>query len=47
MSILGVNDIVEKVYQNTYNRYNTDMVSGTSFSEKLSNVKEKDSFENM
>lgn len=47
MSILGVNDIVEKVYQNTYNHYNTDMVSGTSFLEKLSNVKEKDSFENM
>ncbi len=47
MSILGVNNIHEKAYQNTYNHYNMDMVSGTSFSEKLNDVKEKSSFENM
>lgn len=47
MSILGVNSMLEKVYQNTYNRYNTDIVNSTSFSEKLSSVKESDSFENM
>ena len=47
MSILGVNNMLEKVYQNTYNSYNTDIVKGISFSEKLSNVKENSSFENM
>ncbi len=47
MSILGVNSMLEKVYQNTYNSYNTDIVNGMSFSEKLSNVKENASFENM
>jgi len=47
MSILGVNSMPPKVYQNTYNRYNTDIVNGTSFSEKLSDVKENASFEDM
>jgi len=47
MSILGVNSMLEKVYQNTYNRYNTDIVNGTGFSEKLSDVKENVSFEDM
>jgi len=47
MSILGVNSMLEKAYQNTYNRYNTDIVNGTSFSEELSDVKENASFEDM
>lgn len=47
ISILGVNSMLEKAYQNTYNRYNKDIVKGQVFLEKLSGIKENASFEDM
>ena len=46
MSVLGVNSIPQKVYQNKYNRCN-NIVNGISFSEKLCDIKENISFEDM
>ena len=47
MSILGVNGILEKVYQNTLKNSKTTAGNTMTFKEKLSDVKEVSSFENM
>jgi len=47
MNILGINNTLEKIYQNKYKNYNTETVSGTSFLEELDNVKEVNSFKDM
>jgi len=47
MSILGVNNTLERIYQNKYKNYNTETISGMSFLEELYNVKEVSSFKDI
>ena len=47
MSILGINGMLERIYQNTLKNSKTTAGSGTAFKEKLSGAKEVTSFEDM